>query len=83
LRVGAADRRARTRGLLPDLSAPAAREAALAEFRADIYTDASRESLEFKWRTITRMMADWGVELYPQRTEGVLAGGLAKGRGLS
>ena len=50
---------------MPDLTAPAAREDAMAAFQADIYAETSKASLAFKWRTITRMFAAWGVELYP------------------
>lgn len=71
MRAGAADRRRRTRGQLPDLAAPSARAVALADFRADIYTESSRDSLAFKWRTVVRMLADWGVDLYPPSVEKV------------
>ena len=45
---------------MPDLLAPASREAAMAAFHADIYAETSKASLSFKWRTIARMFAAWG-----------------------
>ena len=65
LRPGAPGRVARARGSLPDLSAPAAREAALAEYHEGVYSGTSRHTMTFKWRTITRIFADWGTDLYP------------------
>ena len=56
---------------MPALAAPAARAAALADFHADVYAESSRASLGFKLRTVTRMFADWGVELCPPTVEKV------------
>ena len=71
LRPGAPERRAYTRGRLPDLSAPASRAAALADFHGDVYAGTSRESNAFKLRTILRVFADWGTEPYPPSVDKV------------
>ena len=71
LRPGAPDRRSRRHGTLPLLTSPAARADALAEFHADVYSASSRASLGFKLRTVTRLFADWGVELCPPTVEKV------------
>ena len=68
---------------MPDLSAPVAREAALAEFHDAVYADSSRDTLRFKLRTILRIFADWGTEpLPPYDGEGGLARGHPEGRRL-
>ena len=71
LRPGAAGRHQRTRGSLPDLSTASARAAALAELHADVYAESSRSTLGFKWRTIVRMLSDWGFEALPPTLEKV------------
>ena len=71
MRPGAPERRAYTRGRLPDLSAPASRAAALADFHGDVYAGTSRESNAFKLRTILRVFADWGTEPYPPSVDKV------------
>ena len=65
MRPGAADRRPRTRGTLPDLSGEQARARALEDFDGDVYAESSRASLEYKWRTVCRMFQQWGVECFP------------------
>ena len=50
---------------MPDLAAPGARQAALAEFHDAVYADSSRATLRFKWRTVLRIFADWGTEPLP------------------
>ena len=60
---------------MPELLAPAAREAAMAAFHSDIYAQTSKASLAFKWRTITRMFAAWGGRALPSHC---LAGALAR-----
>ena len=77
LRAGAADRRPRTRGVLPSLASPEARAAALEDFHADLYAASSQVSLGFKWRTVTRMIAAWGLEVLPPTVEKIYLLGAA------
>ena len=65
LRADAPGRRQRSHGTMPDLRTEGAQAAALAEFRMAIYAESSRASLSFKWRTVERMLAAWGVEPFP------------------
>ena len=51
---------------MPDLSSPAAREAALGDFDNAVYADSSRATNACTLRTVKAMLAAWGVhEILP------------------
>ena len=50
---------------MPDLTSAGGRALALADYHADVYSATSRVSLGFKLRTVTRMFAEWGIDLTP------------------
>ena len=62
---------------MPDLTTETSRAEALEQFRMSVYADSSRTTLSFKWRTVTRMFAAWGVEPFPPSPQKVALLGAA------
>ena len=60
-------------GRLPLLATPAERETVVAEALSSIYAPTTLASNDARWRTISRVMGKFGLDVFPPSVDKVIA----------
>ena len=80
MRGNAPERRPRLTGRVPLLETAAQRDEVVTDALASIYALTTLASNDARWRTISRILAKFGLEVFPPSVEKVVALGASSGQ---